>query len=80
VLAAVNTQLGSAILCENGCWALFNIVKGSKENTGLLITLGGGAAVAKVRTKWPDNNDVQTQVRKLAILIASEMKSWAADN
>jgi hypothetical protein len=27
------------------------IVNASKENTGVLITLGGGAAVAKVRTK-----------------------------
>jgi hypothetical protein len=79
VLAAINNHLGSVILCEIACWALCNIVNGSKENTGLLISLCGGAAVAKVRTKWPDNNDVQYRVRRLARLLASEMKSWADD-
>jgi hypothetical protein len=59
--------------------AILHIVKGSKENTGRLITLGGAAAVAKVRTKWSDNDDVQTQVRKLADLIVSEMKAWAGE-
>jgi hypothetical protein len=77
LIAAVKNHLGSAIICRKGCWALCNIVDGSKENVGLLIALGGGAAAAKVRTKWPDNNDVQIQVCKLADLIATEMKSWA---
>jgi hypothetical protein len=77
VLAAVNNHLGSASLCQKACLALYNIVDGSKENTGLLISLGGAAAVAKVRTKWPDNNDVQARVRKLAKLIVAEMKTWA---
>jgi hypothetical protein len=52
---------------------------GSKDNAGLLITLGGGAAVAKMRTKWPDNAIVRYRVRRLANLIASEMKTWADD-
>jgi hypothetical protein len=50
-----------------------SIVGGGKENTGLLISLGGGTAVAKVRTKWPN------RVRKLTNLIASEMKVWAGE-
>jgi hypothetical protein len=79
LLAAVNNHLDSSIVCKHACWALFNIVDGSKENTGLLISLGGAAAVAKVRSKWPDNNDVQTPVRKLANLFVAEMKAWADD-
>jgi hypothetical protein len=39
--------------------------------------LGGTAAVAKVRTKWPDNDKVQEQVRKLAASIAEEVMAWA---
>jgi hypothetical protein len=77
VLAAVNNHLGSVILCQRACAALSNIARSSKESTGLLITLGGGAAVAKVRTKWPDNGNVQAKVRQLAKLLAAEMKAWA---
>jgi hypothetical protein len=77
VLAAVKNHLGSASLCETVCGTLCNFANGSEENIGLLISLGGAAAVAKVRTKWPDNNDVQASVRKLANLIAAEMKTWA---
>jgi hypothetical protein len=77
LLAASNNHLGSAIVCENACAALYNIVNGSKENTELLISLAGAAAVAKVRTKWPDNNNVQAQVRPLANVIAAEMMTWA---
>jgi hypothetical protein len=76
LLAAVNNHLDSAKLCDYTCCALFNIVSKSKENTGLLISLGGGAAVAKVRSKWPGNNNVQAPVRRLARLLGSEMKSW----
>jgi hypothetical protein len=76
LLAAVNNHLGSAKLCERVCWALMNVVMNSKENVGLLITLGGGAAAAKVRTKWPNNNDLQTQVRRMKTLIVAEMGSW----
>jgi hypothetical protein len=39
--------------------------------------LGVAAAVAKIRTKWPDNDKVQAQVRKLAKLLAAEMTAWA---
>jgi hypothetical protein len=65
LLAAVNNHLGSLYICKRSCWALNTIVNGSKENTELLITLDGGAAVARVRRKWPDNDKVQTQVRRL---------------
>jgi hypothetical protein len=77
LLAVVKNNLDSEIICENACWALSSIVHGSRENTGLLIALGGAAAVAKIRTKWPDNEDVQVEVRALADLIGSEMKAWA---
>jgi hypothetical protein len=77
LIAAVNNHLGSAIVSRKACSALVNIVRGSKENTGLLITLGGGAAVAKVRSKWPNEDNLQTKVLRLANLIATEMKAWA---
>jgi hypothetical protein len=56
---------------------MINIVKDSKENTGLLIRLGGGAAVDKVGSKWPDNNGVQAKVRRLASFFAAEWKARA---
>jgi hypothetical protein len=77
LLAAVNNHLSSVNVCESACWALRYIVTGSKENAELLISLGGGATVVKVKNKWPDNDKVQTQVRHLAKLIAAEMNSWA---
>jgi hypothetical protein len=77
LLAAIHNHLDSEILCESACQALVNIVSGSKENTGLLIILGGGAAVDKVRAKWPDANDVQTRVRKLASLFGAEWNARA---
>jgi hypothetical protein len=77
VIAAINNHLGSPFVCENACWALHNIVLKSKENTGLLITLGGGAAVAKVRTKWSNDDNLKTKVRRSADLMAAEMKAWA---
>jgi hypothetical protein len=52
-------------------------VNGSKEKTGLLITLGGTTVVAKVRIKWLGIDLVQLQVRRLAKLISSEVKAWA---
>jgi hypothetical protein len=79
LLYAVSTHLDSLCLCQQACWALLSIASGSKENTRLLIILGGGAAVAKVSIKWRDDGSVQTQVRALANLIASEMQALAAD-
>jgi hypothetical protein len=77
LLAAIARHVDSAGVCEKACWALFNIVYDSNENTRLLISLGGGAAVAKVRTKWPDNTRVQTQVRRLNnLIVLAEMKAW----
>jgi hypothetical protein len=75
LLAAITNHLNSAGVCENACLAMYNIVHGSKENTELLITLGGGAAVAKVITKWPDIKDVQAQVKKLASIFEA---GWTA--
>jgi hypothetical protein len=69
--------LGSARLCEAACWSLSNMVTSSKENTKLLISLGGGAAVAKVGTNWPDNDNIQIQVRALASLFVAEWKIFA---
>jgi hypothetical protein len=77
LLAAVNNHLDSPSVCGNACWALANIATYSKKNTGLLISLGGATAVAKVRTKWPDKEQVQERVRRLAEVISSEMKTWA---
>jgi hypothetical protein len=77
ILAAINNHLVSADVCRRACCTLNNIVSGSKENTELLISLGGATAVVQVRRKWTDNNDVQTQVRKLNGLIVAEMKTWS---
>jgi hypothetical protein len=79
LLAAVTAHLDSAFLCQQACWALLSIASDSKENAQLLIILGGGAAVAKVSIKWRDDGTVQTQVRSLANLIASEMQALAAE-
>jgi hypothetical protein len=56
--------------------ALASIVRGSKEYTGLLITSGGGATIAKARTNWPDHGKVQTAVKRVTQLIVVEMCSW----
>jgi hypothetical protein len=34
------------------------MIRGNKECTGVLISLGGGAAISKVKTKWPGINVV----------------------
>jgi hypothetical protein len=79
LLAAVNNHLGSAKVCERVCWALMNIVMNSKENVGLLIILGGAAAVAKVRSKWPDNDKVQKHVRRLSKMFGAHFIRWGID-
>jgi hypothetical protein len=76
LLAAVNNHLDSAFVSRAVCLALADIVTGSKENTVLLISLGGAAAVAKIRTKWPEDEQVQTPVRSLTELLVGEMKTW----
>jgi hypothetical protein len=80
LLAAINNHLSSSDICENACWALLNVLQRSKENIGLLINLGGGAAVDKVRTKWPDNDNVQIKVRFLAKDFAAEWKALANED
>jgi hypothetical protein len=62
---------------EECCVAVFAYLNGSNNRS--LISLGGGTAVAKVRTKWGDDNNVQTPLRKFANLFAAEMKAWADD-
>jgi hypothetical protein len=47
ILAAVNNPLDSAIVCYKAFWALHNITSETKEDVWQLISLGGGAAVAK---------------------------------
>jgi hypothetical protein len=76
LLAAVNNRLDSVSVCDYAYWALTQIVKGSKKNIGLLISLGGATAVARFRTKWPDNHNVPYNVRHLTKMIASEMMTW----
>lgn len=78
VLLAATTHLGFSNFCERACCTLYNIVRGSKENTGLLISLGGAKAVANVRTKWPDDDKVQTKVKRLTklIVLGAEMSNW----
>jgi hypothetical protein len=76
LLAAINKHLDSPAVCENACRALRSIVSGSKENTEVLITLGGGATVAKVSRKWPDNVKVQLQVQILVDICAAGWKAW----
>jgi hypothetical protein len=76
LLAAVNNHLDSSNVCEYACSALYNIIAESKEHTELLIILGGGAAIAKVRKEWPSEEDVQSEVQRLAKLLAAEMNSW----
>eukprot|EP00527_Entomoneis_sp_CCMP2396_P004132 CAMPEP_0198155220 /NCGR_PEP_ID=MMETSP1443-20131203/69021_1 /TAXON_ID=186043 /ORGANISM="Entomoneis sp., Strain CCMP2396" /LENGTH=370 /DNA_ID=CAMNT_0043821961 /DNA_START=31 /DNA_END=1143 /DNA_ORIENTATION=+ len=77
LLSAVTNNFNSASICENACWVMANLVCDSNENTGLLISLGGATAVAKVRTKWSDNDEVLKWVRILAKWIGREMNSWA---
>jgi hypothetical protein len=79
ILAAVNSHLGSLYISKHACWALSKIVLGSKGNTWLLISSGGATAVAKVRTKWPNDDYVQTKVKRLANLIGTEINSWAVE-
>jgi hypothetical protein len=78
ILAAITNHLNSSFICKRACKVLVKITSYSKENTRRLITLGGGAAVEKVRTKWPDNNDIQTQVRELLKCFAVEWKAMRA--
>jgi hypothetical protein len=79
LLAALANHLNSADICKNACCTLCNIVEESKEHTKLLVYLDGAAAVAKVRNEWPDNDNIQTEVRSLAKSIGAEILSWAVD-
>jgi hypothetical protein len=80
LLAAVNNHLSSAVLCQNAVCALLSMFFwGSKGNPGQLICLGGAAAIAKVKNKWPDDIKVQAQVRSLFTLTADELNSWAGE-
>jgi hypothetical protein len=78
-LAAVNSHLDSADVRESACRALVAIADGNRKHTERLISLGGGAVVAKVRNKWPDNDQVKLYMRSLTRLFLKEMKSWVLD-
>jgi hypothetical protein len=80
LLSAVKNHLSSADICERACWALSNIVTGSKENAELLISLGGSAAVAKMRLEWPNNAKVQALVQKVTRLILDYTKTWIPES
>jgi hypothetical protein len=72
LLAALKNHLSSVNVCERACWALRNIVTGSKENAERLITMGGAATVDEVSIiKWPDNDKVQLLARRLATMLSS---------
>jgi hypothetical protein len=77
VLAAINNHLGSEILCRKACVVLCNMMFVNKENTKILISMGGGATVDKAKRKWSDDGSIQTQVRKLASFFAVEWKARA---
>jgi hypothetical protein len=76
LLVAIHDHLGSSDTCGHALYALVNMVKESRGNTKLLISLGGAAAVVKVKTKWRDDNVVQPPLRKLAPLLAEELNRW----
>jgi hypothetical protein len=77
LLTAIHHHLDTINVCHYGCIALSNIIdKSSEENIRLFISLGGATAVAKLRVKWPDDNDIRAWVRNHAKLIGTEMKSW----
>jgi hypothetical protein len=76
LLLAINVHLGSKGTCGYALYALVNMIKESKENTKLLISLGGAAAVVKVKTKWQDDTMVDPPLRQLAPLLAEELNRW----
>jgi hypothetical protein len=78
LLVAINDYLGrSANTCGHALYALVNLVKESKENTELLISLGGAAAVVKVKKfKWGYDSGVQPPLRNLATLLTEEIDRW----
>jgi hypothetical protein len=49
LLAAINNHLGSCIICVDACVALFNMIAELKKTPNNFFSLGGGAAVFKVR-------------------------------
>jgi hypothetical protein len=54
------------------------MLRGNKENIERLTSLGGAAAVVKVKNKWPDDGKVQTAVKSLTKLIVAGMSSLTA--
>jgi hypothetical protein len=76
LLLAIHDHLACKQTCEYALYALVNIVRDSKENTKLLISLGGAAAVVKVKSKWQDGTDVYPPLRQLAQLLAEELDRW----
>jgi hypothetical protein len=75
LLAAANNHLDSQDVCILACRAITNIVNKSRENTQLLISLGGATAVLKLREEWES-----VEVRNLAKLIGTEIHRWADED
>jgi hypothetical protein len=74
VLAASNNHLDSTLLCEIECLVLSEIFNEHMAKRDQSINLGGGAAVAKVRTIWWSDNYILRSVHTLANVITSMMK------
>jgi hypothetical protein len=75
LLDAVNYHLDSAVVCEKAFGVIESVISESKENTKLFMNAGGVAALTEVRTKWPNNDEIQHVVRILAKLIAAQMNT-----
>jgi hypothetical protein len=72
---SLKNHFDSACVCEFAYRALSKIAEGNKKQTELLIELDCGIAVARAKKEWPNDNGVQTQVRRLAELLAAETNS-----
>jgi hypothetical protein len=66
LLATVDNHLSSSHICRRACKVMCSLIRDNKERTELLIRLGGGATVAKVSTKWRNNDEVHEVVQYLA--------------
>ena len=65
LLTCVNNHLDSSDVCAKVCRTLIALLQSDNGRIQLLITSGSEAVVASVETRWPDNNQIQDQVRLL---------------
>lgn len=68
--------MGCAGLCGHALTALYRVIAGEKESTELFISVGGVTAVSKVKSKWPDDDEVQKAVRVLMGPVSKELNGW----